>query len=116
MIQLHSVLNRARELLQASGLTQDLTSGEIALATALVEHTNRVGANLTKTKPTIEEVVQHNRAQRDPLPTDQVYRFYNYYESNGWKVGKNPMRNWKAALANWKRNYEERNPGLKFAV
>lgn len=27
--------------------------------------------------------------------------FFNHYESNGWKVGKNPMRSWKAALANW---------------
>lgn len=27
--------------------------------------------------------------------------FFNHYESNGWKVGKNPMKSWKAALANW---------------
>ncbi len=27
--------------------------------------------------------------------------FYNHYESNGWKVGKNSMKNWKAALSNW---------------
>lgn len=28
-------------------------------------------------------------------------RFFNYYESNGWKVGKNPMKSWKAAVSNW---------------
>lgn len=28
-------------------------------------------------------------------------RFYNYYESIGWKVGKNPMKSWKAAVSNW---------------
>ena len=27
--------------------------------------------------------------------------FYNYYESNGWKVGKNPMKDWKACARNW---------------
>ena len=28
-------------------------------------------------------------------------RFIDYYTSNGWKVGKNPMRDWKAAVRNW---------------
>ncbi len=28
-------------------------------------------------------------------------RFIAYYESNGWKVGKNPMKDWKAACASW---------------
>ncbi len=37
-------------------------------------------------------------------------KFFNYYESNGWKVGKNPMKNWKAAANNWitnKHTYEK---------
>lgn len=29
--------------------------------------------------------------------------FYDYYEANGWKVGKNPMKSWKATLRNWSR-------------
>lgn len=28
-------------------------------------------------------------------------RFYDYYESNGWMVGKNPMKDWKAAVRSW---------------
>lgn len=31
----------------------------------------------------------------------QAERFYAYYESNGWKVGRNPMKNWKAAASGW---------------
>lgn len=31
-------------------------------------------------------------------------KFINYYESNGWKVGRNPMKSWKAAMRNWKNN------------
>ena len=27
--------------------------------------------------------------------------FFNYYEANGWKVGRNPMKDWKAAVRNW---------------
>ena len=34
----------------------------------------------------------------------EAEKFYNYYESNGWKVGKNPMKNWKAAANNWITN------------
>ena len=30
--------------------------------------------------------------------------FFNYYESNGWRVGKNPMKDWKAASRNWIKN------------
>lgn len=30
-------------------------------------------------------------------------RFCAYYESNGWKVGRNPMRNWEAAVVTWKK-------------
>jgi len=28
--------------------------------------------------------------------------FFDYYQSNGWKVGKNPMKDWKAAARGWK--------------
>ena len=27
--------------------------------------------------------------------------FIAYYDSNGWKVGKNPMKSWKGALTTW---------------
>lgn len=30
-------------------------------------------------------------------------RFVDYYTSNGWKVGKNPMKDWKAAVRSWNR-------------
>src|SRR3990167_8907301 len=31
-------------------------------------------------------------------------RFCDYYESNGWRIGKNPMKDWRAAVRTWKRN------------
>ena len=31
-------------------------------------------------------------------------RFIDYYTSNGWKVGKNSMKDWKAAVRNWERS------------
>lgn len=35
-------------------------------------------------------------------------RFIDYYTSNGWMVGKNRMKDWKAAVRNWGRR--EKNP------
>ena len=31
-------------------------------------------------------------------------RWYDYYSANGWKVGRNPMKDWKAAVRTWERN------------
>ena len=49
-------------------------------------------------KPTLEECTAY--ANEKGFNWD-VTRFYNYYESNGWRVGRNPMKNWKAAMSNW---------------
>lgn len=49
-------------------------------------------------------------------------RFLAYYESNGWKVGRNPMKDWKAAVRGWASRDESpqaapqarRNPALDY--
>jgi hypothetical protein len=35
---------------------------------------------------------------------DVSEKWFDYYESNGWLVGKNKMKNWKAAVRTWKNN------------
>jgi hypothetical protein len=45
---------------------------------------------------------------------DESTRFYNYYEANGWKVGRNPMKNWKAAVITWKKNQPQQQPVLNY--
>ena len=42
--------------------------------------------------------------------TFSASHFIDYYESNGWHVGRNPMKSWKAACANWQRRENERMP------
>ena len=51
--------------------------------------------------PTRDEAEQY--AREKGLQVD-VERFLAYYESNGWRVGKNPMKSWQAAMTNWSRN------------
>jgi len=57
-------------------------------------------------KPTLEEIKLH--FSETGLPMAEAEKFFHYYESNGWKVGKNPMKSWISAAANWKKNYSER--------
>src|SRR3990167_7073651 len=52
-------------------------------------------------KPTAEEVKALFREKGFPAEAE---KFFDYYEANGWRVGKNPMKNWHAAAANWLRN------------
>lgn len=34
-------------------------------------------------------------------------RFVDFYTSNGWRVGKNPMKDWKAAVRSWERKEKQ---------
>lgn len=40
------------------------------------------------------------------VPETEAEGFIAHYESNGWRVGKNPMKSWVGAVTTWKRNYE----------
>lgn len=63
---------------------------------------SRENGKSTFTPPTVEEVrtfCSEVGSQVDPEA------FVAFYESNGWKVGKNPMKVWKSAIVTWeKRN------------
>ena len=49
-------------------------------------------------KPTLSEISEYcNERQNNVNPED----FFSYYEANGWKVGKNSMKDWKAAVRYW---------------
>ena len=45
------------------------------------------------------------------LSGQEASRFVDYYSSKGWKVGKSPMKDWKAAARNWlKNNFSQGKP------
>ena len=50
-------------------------------------------------KPTVEELTAE--AIKIGLPVTEVDKFFNYYESIGWKVGKNSMKSWPATMKGW---------------
>ena len=51
--------------------------------------------------PTLEEVKAYC-AEMEYTMVDPV-RWFNYYSSNGWMVGRNRMKDWKAAVRTWTR-------------
>jgi hypothetical protein len=51
--------------------------------------------------PTLQQVADYcQQRQKDVDPE----RWLDHYTSNGWKVGRNPMKDWKAAVRTWERN------------
>lgn len=51
--------------------------------------------------PTLEEVKIYVREKEYAFVDAE--RFFDFYESKGWMVGKNKMKDWKAAIRNWHR-------------
>ena len=52
-------------------------------------------------KPIIDDIIDYC-SERNNMVDPQ--KFFDYYSSNDWKVGKNPMKDWKAAVRTWEKN------------
>ena len=53
------------------------------------------------TPPTLEEVKAYCIERQNNV---DAQKFVDYYTANGWQVGRNKMKDWKAAVRNWERN------------
>ena len=68
---------------------------------------DRLGKDSTEPKakrftpPTLEEVQAYCNERNNNVDANH---FIDYYTSNGWLVGKNKMKDWKAAIRTWERN------------
>lgn len=62
------------------------------------------------TAPTIEDVIAYCKERGNRVDPE---RFIDYYTSNGWKVGKNPMKDWKAAIRTWEKGDQSQRTGKK---
>ena len=57
-------------------------------------------------KPTIEEIQEYCNERKNNIDAEH---FYNFYESKGWKVGNQPMKNWKASVITWEKKNKSSN-------
>lgn len=51
-------------------------------------------------KPTVDDVKAYCQERGNKV---DPYQFVDFYESKGWKVGNQPMKDWKAAVRTWEK-------------
>lgn len=69
---------------------------------------NSIGADKPHTQkftpPTIEEIQEYCKERNNTVDAE---RFYDFYSSKGWMVGKNKMKDWKASVRTWESKQKE---------
>ena len=66
--------------------------------------------------PSQSEVSEYMTERGWKRSQEMSFAFVDFYESKGWMVGKNKMKNWKAAVRTWERNENEITKPLSPAV
>lgn len=78
--------------------------------TKKTENTQEIVENIPKQKtfvpPTVEQVEQYCIERNN---TVDAQKFVDFYESKGWYVGKNKMKDWKAAVRTWENTEKKKN-------
>jgi uncharacterized protein YdaU (DUF1376 family) len=90
------------------------TSYESHMNNHMKHHMENVNENINKdiitnkSKCTFEQVYEYMSLKigKDNAKIE-AEKFVNYYESNGWKVGKNTMKSWTHAANNWITNTKQ---------
>lgn len=68
---------------------------------------NNTNNKNTFIRPTAEQINEYSKEIGFTLDGSQ---FIDHYEARGWLIGKNPMKDWKAAVRTWKRNSNQFTP------
>jgi len=61
---------------------------------------NSIDNNIAFKKPTLDEVKEYCEERNNGIDAET---FINFYESKGWMVGKNKMKDWKACIRTWEK-------------
>ena len=61
--------------------------------------------NKRMAKPSVSQISEYGKTLDPPFTKSES--FVSFYESNGWRVGKNPMKDWKAAVRTWQQKDKE---------
>lgn len=63
--------------------------------------------------PTIDQIKEYICSNKYNVDAE---RFFNFYQSKGWYVGKNKMKDWKAAVRTWVRGGNDKPRGYDIGV
>lgn len=90
-----------------AALTQSkqITNGEKEIE---IEKEKEIQKDIVRrfTPPTIEEIKGYCAERGNTVDAE---KFHAYYTANGWKVGRNSMKDWRAAVRTWERD-EKKKP------
>jgi len=64
------------------------------------------------TPPTLEEVAAYCKERNNGVDPQ---KWYDFYSAKGWMIGKNKMKDWKAAVRTWESRSKSSNPFLELA-
>ncbi len=82
----------------------------VGMSGTLIDINKNINRNKEKEKinkkkkfapPAVDEVAAYCLERKNSV---DAQKFVDYYTANGWRVGKNKMRDWKAAVRTWERN------------
>lgn len=63
-----------------------------------------------KIPPTFEQVNEYCKERKNNVDAE---KFINFYESKGWYIGKNKMKDWKAAVRTWETSEQKKKKNLR---
>jgi len=58
--------------------------------------------------PMLENIYEYMK-EKEVDDIGEANKFNDFYQSNGWKVGKNKMKCWKASVRNWLKGYKSKS-------
>lgn len=64
-------------------------------------------ANSRFVRPTIDEIAAYCSERKNSV---DAQAFFDFYESKGWRVGNQPMKDWKASVRTWERRTAQTKP------
>ena len=98
-------LKKRIEILEAKVNEQEQKINDILIRLSVPTNTPTLIAKEKKSpfkKPTVVEIYDYaceKLSNEDALKFTE--KFHAHYEANGWKVGRNQMKDWKAAVRTW---------------
>jgi len=61
--------------------------------------------------PTLEEVISYCKERNNSVDPQ---KWYDFYSAKGWMIGKNKMKDWKAAVRTWERRCDSKPQKSKY--
>ena len=86
---------------------QDVSKVEAQVRDRLGKDRLEIGKDSTKVDkprfapPVLDEVKAYCAERKNTVDAEH---WYSYYEANGWMVGRNKMKDWKASVRTWEKN------------